>query len=155
MNDIVKIIMMFLVINIIVDPFSLRYILRNKLIEYVDKKVRGQNIVYAYINFIELSIAPLKALMVDVKNAKLLFYMIMSQMVAVSYFVINLSAIMYMKQIGQLVFSVDMNIISIIIMDIVFVGLISSCLHLYVTWLHRAYQKLVNSENKKTYQITT
>ncbi|MFH6577502.1 hypothetical protein ACHM05_00185, partial [Staphylococcus aureus] len=128
MNDIVKIIMTFLVINIIVDPFSLRYILRNKLIEYVDKKGRGQNIVYAYINFIELSIAPLKALMVDVKNAKLLFYMIMSQMVAVSYFVINLSAIMYMKQIGQLVFSVDMNIISIIIMDIVFVGLISSCL---------------------------
>lgn len=155
MNDIVKIIMTFLVINIIVDPFSLRYILRNKLIEYVDKKGRGQNIVYAYINFIELSIAPLKALMVDVKNAKLLFYMIMSQMVAVSYFVINLSAIMYMKQIGQLVFSVDMNIISIIIMDIVFVGLISSCLHLYVTWLHCAYQKLVNSENKKTYQITT
>ena len=99
MNDIVKIIMALLVINIIVDPFSLRYILRNKLIEYVDKKGRGQNIVYAYINFIELSIAPLKVLMVDVKNAKLLHYMIMSQMVAVSYCLINLSAIMYMKQI--------------------------------------------------------
>lgn len=154
MNDVLKIVMALVLINFVLDPFSLRYTLRNKLIEYVDKKGRGQNTLYAYLNFRELSIAPFKALMTDVKNSKLLFYMLMTQLVAVSYFVINLSAIVYMQQIGQMIFSQNMNVISVIAMDIIFVTLTSICLHLYVKWLYQAYQKLADIESRKSKLIS-
>lgn len=154
MNDVLKIVMALVLINFVLDPFSLRYTLRNKLIEYVDKKGRGQNTLYAYLNFRELSIAPFKALMTDVKNSKLLFYMLMSQLVAISYFLINLSAIVYMQQIGQVIFSQNMNVISVIAMDIIFVTLTSICLHLYVKWLYQAYQKLADIESRKSKLIS-
>lgn len=154
MSDVLKIVMALVLINFVLDPFSLRYTLRNKLIEYVDKKGRGQNTLYAYLNFRELSIAPFKALMTDVKNSKLLFYMLMTQLVAVSYFVINLSAIVYMQQIGQVIFSQNINIISVIAMDIIFVTLTSICLHLYVKWLYQAYQKLADIESRKSKLIS-
>lgn len=155
MSDVLKIVMALVLINFMLDPFSLRYTLRNKLIEYVDKKGRGQNTLYAYLNFRELSIAPLsKVLMTDVKNSKLLFYMITSQLVAISYFLINLSAIVYMQQIGQVIFSQNINIISVIAMDIIFVTLTSICLHLYVKWLYQAYQKLADIESRKSKLIS-
>ena len=154
MNDVLKIVMALVLINFVLDPFSLRYTLRNKLIEYVDKKGRGQNTLYAYLNFRELSIAPFKALMTDVKNSKLLFYMLITQLVAVSYFVINLSAIVYMQQIGQVIFSQNINIISVIAMDIIFVTLTSICLHLYVKWLYQVYQKLADIESRKSKLIS-
>ena len=155
MSDVLKIVMALVLINFMLDPFSLRYTLRNKLIEYVDKKGRGQNTLYAYLNFRELSIAPLsKVLMTDVKNSKLLFYMITSQLVAISYFLINLTAIVYMQQIGQVIFSQNMNVISVIAMDIIFVTLTSICLHLYVKWLYQAYQKLADIESRKSKLIS-
>ncbi|HDE6554561.1 TPA: hypothetical protein PCY29_002732 [Staphylococcus aureus] len=144
MKDILQIVLILLVINIVLDPFSLRYIFRNKMIKYVNTIGRGKKTLYAYINFYELAIAPFKTLLVDVKSVKLMQYMITSQLVYIGYILVNLSAVIYMQQIGQMIFSTDISLLNIIMMDFIFVLVTSACLHLYVKWLYNAYQILID-----------